>query len=507
MHSDFRNEWDSYIKMKKMKKQILIIILATSTLFASNGQTIDEALKYSQVFYSGTARFQSMGGAFTALGGDLSSLSLNPAGLGVFRSMEISITPRMDFINSSSDFGEQATDNLYHFSIGQLGIVLPLLKTDGDGLKGFTVGYSYNKLNNFNSSAIIRGVSNNSSMADYWLNNSEGTYFADLTGAEGIAFDSWLFDTIPGTGGTGYGSVFSEYGNNANSTYGQTIRRLISGEGYTAEHAFSAAVNLDDKFYFGATFGLNIINNYSRIEHLEADYDGVIFDFKDFTYTDVVETQGRGFAFKLGAIIRPVNMLRLGVSFHAPVIYRLNEYYYDAINTNFDNGDTYNASNDPFRFSYTLTTPLRANVGAALQLGKMGLISAGYEYVDYRMARFSRASDDYDYYYENEDIKNIFRATNNLRIGGELRLSNSYYLRGGYSLYGSAFAKGEDNENNYYTVVSGGAGFRQSNMFVDISYSRMTNTQKYFMYNHPDVTPADLTYNNSSFSATIGFRF
>jgi hypothetical protein len=67
--------------MKKISIIILAVLAIGSSVFA---QTVDDALRYSQIFYGGTARFMSMGGAFTALGGDMSSLSQNPGGLGVY---------------------------------------------------------------------------------------------------------------------------------------------------------------------------------------------------------------------------------------------------------------------------------------------------------------------------------------------------------------------------------------------------------------------------------------
>lgn len=491
-----------------MKKIIIILISLVFTFNIGKAQTIDEALKYSQIFYGGTARFLAMGGAFTALGGDLSVLSQNPAGLGVFRSMEINFSPQMYYNLSQTEYnGETGSDYVYQFNTSQLGLVYPLLSNDNtDGLAGINFAYAYNKTNNFNANTIISGVNTNSSMVDYWASFANDTYYTDLQGAEGMAFEVWLIDTVSGSGGYNYATTFSQYGDNTNSTYGQTIRRLITNEGYSGEHAFSASVNFSHKLYVGVTVGLNKLYSVNTYEHLEADNDNVIFDFKNFTYTDVVETEGSGLSLKLGVIIRPVEMLRLGFSFHAPTIYRLNEYYYDDIRSEFDTGDPYTFQNDAYRFTYTLTSPLRAMAGAAVQLGKLGLISADYEFVDYRMARFSRASDDYNYYNENQDIKDIFDVAHNIRLGSEFRLK-PLYLRAGYAIYGSAFAQGEDNDDNIHSVYSGGIGIKQSNFFFDLAYSISNNTQNYFMYNHPDINPAEITYNKHRMTATLGMRF
>jgi hypothetical protein len=122
------------------------------------------------------------------------------------------------------------------------------------------------------------------------------------------------------------------------------------------------------------------------------------------------------------------------------------------------------------------------------------------------MARFSRASDNYDYYNENQDIKDVYDVAHNIRLGGELRL-NSFYVRGGYAMYGSPFVKGEDNEDNIQAVYSAGLGFRQSNFSFDVSYALRSNQQMYFMYNHPEINPAEITYNRHLVTATLGFRF
>jgi len=491
-----------------MKKLLIISMIAMASVSTMYSQTIDEALKYSQIFYGGTARFLAMGGAFTSLGGDLSTLSQNPAGLGVFRSIDFSVSAQMHFNNSTSVYENSTSyEDLYDFNLNQIGLVYPIFNKDNtEGFSGFNFGYSYNKTNDFNSLTSIRGVNNNSSMADYWANQANDTHFTELYGAEGIAFDAWLIDTITGSGGWNYATVFSEYGDQANSTYGQSLRRAIVNEGNIGEHALSLSANFGHKIYLGFTFGINTLYSYTRYEHLESDYDLTIFDFNNFIYTDIVESQGRGYAYKMGLIIKPTNTLRLGFAFHAPTVYRIDEYYYDDIYSEFDNGDFYEASNDPNRFTYTMTSPLRLMGGAAIQLGKIGMVSADYEFVDYRNAKFSKASDGYSYTAENQDITDIFYVAHNFRVGAEVRLK-PIYLRGGYALNGSGFAPGEENEESHYSTYSGGLGIRQSNFYFDVSYSLRKNSQQYFMYSHPDINPAELTYARSMINITLGFKF
>ena len=159
-----------------MKKIVIIITASIITLQGVLAQNVDDALRYSQIFYQGTARFMAMGSAFTALGGDMSTLSQNPAGLGVFRSSEISISPQLYHIKSRSNFHGVSEDYLYNFNLGQAGIVTSLISNNKpSGLISLNFGYSFNKTNNLNSITRIQGTGTNS-MTDSWADASYGTY-------------------------------------------------------------------------------------------------------------------------------------------------------------------------------------------------------------------------------------------------------------------------------------------------------------------------------------------
>jgi hypothetical protein len=502
---------ESLTKNRNVMKRICLIIIVIIGLFSGViAQNVDDALRYSQVFYGGTARFMSMGGAFTALGGDMSSLSQNPAGLGVFRSSELTITPQLFHINTSAGFNGKTSDYLYNFNLSQVGIVSNIISNNSEtGLISLNFGYSFNKTNNLNQSIRIQGVSTSSSMADYWAGISEGTNYSDLTGAEGIAYDAWIIDTITGSGGRSYGSVYSNYGDNPSSVYGQNIRRLVSYEGYTGEHAISIGGNYSNKIFFGATLGISKLKYTSHYEHNESTDIALDSKFKNFTYTDHFENTGTGYSLKIGAIIKPIETLRIGLAFHSPTLYRINEYFYENITSNFTDGGHYELSNDPMRYSYALATPFRALAGVAVQIKKIALLSADYEFVDYSIARFSETGDGYDYSEKNMNIKNSLKSTSNIRLGGEIRL-NKLYLRSGYGYYGKAFQPGEDNENRDYTSISFGAGFREQNVFIDFAYTNYKYSQLYVLYpldNSLDPATVNLNTIQNMFTVTLGYKF
>jgi hypothetical protein len=492
-------------------KRISLTILAASTLLTGLfAQNVDDALRYSQVFYGGTARFMSMGGAFTALGGDLSTLSQNPAGIGVFRVSEMSVTPQLNYINSTAGFHGNSSDYLYNFNLSQAGFVSNLVTNKSSaGLVKLNFGYTFNKTNNLHQSTLIQGVSNTSSMADYWAGVGEGTKYYDLSGPEGIAFDTYVIDTLRGANGMSYGTAFSEWGDNPPSRYGQTVTRLISNDGFIGEHAISIGGNYSDKVYFGATFGISQLRYVSQFQHSESANTTMSSLFKNFNYLDYYEDRGTGYSFKLGAIFKPVESMRIGVAFHSPVWYHIDEYFFETISSNFTDGARYESSNDPMRFNYALTTPFRVLGGIALQIQKVALLSADYEFVDYSMAKFSQTGDGYNYSEKNTAINNSLKSASNFRVGGEFRF-NKLYLRSGYAYYGKAFAQGDANANQDYSAISGGIGFREKNFSLDFGYTHLGTSQVYLLYPLEDTieqAKANLNNNQNMFTLTFGYKF
>ena len=487
----------------------MVIMLAAFT--GSFAQLADDALRYSQVFYTGTARFMSMGGAFTALGGDMSSLSQNPAGLGVYRSSEISLTPQLFNIRSAASLnGNNMSDYIYNFNLAQAGVVANIINNNTEtGLVSLNIGYSFNKTNNLNQSIIIEGTGEYSSMADLWADKAEGYFRNELKNEipdSYLAWEAWLIDSLPGYN-TSYGTVFSNYGDNPPSVYGQNIRRLVNYEGYTGEHALSVGGNLSNKLFFGATLGISHLTYSSKYEHAESTDISLPSEFESFNYTFYYSNTGTGFGLKMGAIYRPLEILRLGFAFHSPVIFKIDEYAYDNMSSHFTDGGRYEASNDPARYSYALTTPFRALAGAAIQLKKLGLVSIDYEFVDYSTARFSDTGDDYNYSKKNSVIKSTLRSSSNLRLGAEFRISR-FYLRGGYGYYGKAWEKDDLNSGLDYQSISVGGGFREQNVFVDFSYTRLMNNQNYILYgSSAETLMANMDVDRNLFAVTFGYKF
>jgi len=492
---------------------MITVLLIPLGLMAQN---LDDALRYSKIFYQGTARFNGMSGAFTALGGDLTAISLNPASAAVFRSTEFSVSPQLMFKSSWTNYGGSGNhDQLTDFNVGQIGLVSAVTLGNGSALKSLSIAYSYNRTNNFSQRTLVSGTSNASSMSDYWASQANGYYTDELqdnTSSGYMAYETWLIDTLSNSY-TQYASVFSYYGE-MDPAYGQETERVIDNDGYTAEHTIALGANVGDKLYLGAGFGITSLSYTGHYTHTEFDAEDNVPDFVRFTYTDHFIANGSGFNFKLGAILKPIEALRLGFSFTTPTVYRVTENYYSNL-TSYFNGDTpsnsdddgnYEVKKDPMSYSYRITTPYRISTGIAFQIGTMATVSADYEFVDYSTAKLSRGADGYDFSDENEDLRAELKSTGNLRLGAEVRLG-SVYFRGGLRHYGSSYSKGTLNEQADYNGFSAGIGYRQPGFFIDFSYTGMMNTENYLMYPDAWLDPAVIDSHDKFLTATVGLKF
>ena len=91
-------------------KRLAAIVLMSSLFIQVSAQTAVDALRYSRTIAGGTARYMALNGAFGAVGGDFTVLSTNPAGIGIYRSSEFTITPSIFTGGTQSTFMGNTTD-------------------------------------------------------------------------------------------------------------------------------------------------------------------------------------------------------------------------------------------------------------------------------------------------------------------------------------------------------------------------------------------------------------
>jgi hypothetical protein len=492
--------------MKKLIITSIAIFAATTITFSQialnqpNGYYID-GLRLSQSTYGGTARSAALGGAFAALGGDMGSLSINPAGIGVYSSSEFAISPGFEIINTSSNYiGNKNTVVDYKPNLGNIGLVFTYKTNNTSGWISSSFAFGYNRLNSYNDSYFIEGRTNTTSMANEFLYYGQGTSPENLNeNWERLAYDAYVInpDTTVAAPNYRYTSPYS------NINLLQQHKLVIKGS--SGEYYFGFGTNFNNQLYLGAS--LNIKSDYytEDIIHTEFDADNITY-LNSYQFSHFIKTTADGFNLKLGAIYRPIDMLRIGLSFHTPTITKVSQEFNSQIQSTLQNGAFYDFSGPVSTDEYNVSTPFRAIAGVAVIFKQLGLISIDYEFIDYRSINFSNGDYESELQAANQANKDIFRATNNLRAGAELKLGSAY-LRGGYAFYASPFASNELNKDANTQIISGGVGYRNNNFFLDFSYSLTMKAEKYFMYYDPNASSVNLSSNNGNCLATIGFRF
>ncbi len=486
-----------------MKKYIFILTGILFSISVSFAQNEVDALRYSQSFITGTARSAGLGGAIGALGGDFTSLSVNPAGIGLYRQSEFSFTPSLYWNTSTSDFlGNNREEMKYNFNFGNIGYVMNYrLKEGNTGLLSFSMGFGYNRTNNFHASSFMQGVNNNSSLLDNFTNyiNADPENMNQFY--ERIAWDANLIPEDSDNPGTYFNDI-------ENGGYSQLQRRNLDTEGSIGEYLVAFGANISNRIYVGTTIGIDRVNYRQNVIHTESDPNNDLSLFDKFIFNESLRTYGTGVNAKFGIIARPIDAIRVGLSYHIPTFYKLNDEFSTGISSFFDSGDQdlNKSSSSPLgEYGYNLRTPGRFIGSLAATFGKIGLLTADYEFVDYTKSKLEGGSD-HDFYNENDAIQALYQKTNNFRLGGELRAGEAY-LRGGYAFYQTPFKSVEPDISGHRNVFSGGVGFRSQLFFLDLSYSWSMQENMYYMY-VPEMTKgAKLTNNMNSILMTVGFRF
>lgn len=469
------------------KSLIIALSLGITAGGAATAQTAIDAYSISQSNLRGTARFMSMGGAFTALGGDISTLHQNPGGIGLYRSSDLSITFDLEpqstksTINGSSDKMSQTKFNVNNF--GYIGSVY----TGSETMPFFNWGVSYSRAASFDRHyggwLGNIGTSFTNLVADYTskdkFTTKELTIQPSYNPYNSEPYAPWtsilMFDgfginpTSVGASNTGYVGMF-----NPDATYGEGWYE-IDEKGHIDEYSFNFGGNILNTVYWGIGFGITdldfkqyayygeqfssanvpkIIGNSASDEYRFTNIQGTVGEPQqggDYGLTNYKHIWGSGFNLKAGVIVKPINELRFGIAVHTPTYYNLSyegtatmafgynsPQYTPEDNNMFNDGST---STDWSDFDWKLQSPWRFMVGAAGVIGGRAIISADYEYRAYGDMKV-KDWDGYSFDDVNGDIKTYYQSTNILRLGAEYRLTPQWSVRAGYS-YESSPVKSE----------------------------------------------------------------
>jgi long-subunit fatty acid transport protein len=526
-----------------MKLKLYIVIALSAVAGPSMAQLPEDAIRTSWYAPFGTARHQAIGGAMGSLGGEITSIYVNPAGLGMYKTSEFVLSPGFSMLNSKGSFrgSDAKADRLNKFNFGTTGFVIGF----GDDYsrwnsKAFSI--AVNRTANFNNNYFYRGLNDYSSFTEPLANEffnfysnqknmNPGLSDADiieraLDGSEvsmltKMSLYTYLVDVDSSTGNKNIISRAEEAGITEQMNNIQT-------KGGITEIAIGFATNMDDKLYLGASIGIPILNYERTGAFTETDASGN--NDNDFRFTSLTETytqKGAGFNVKLGLIFKPAEQLRIGFAIHSPTLYGLKERTSYKLVTDVENlfgagngldsiqSKIFHGSVDP-EFKYDLVSPWRFMLSGSYVIREVsdvtlqrGFITADIEYVTHGSSRFS-SSEDYgdDEYYKgvNDAVKAAYKGAFNFRLGGEIKF-NTIMGRLGFAYYGKPY---DDKELKAHKMtVSGGLGYRNKGVFLDLTYVHSLNKDVHFPYrlDPPRLnTFANLKEGSGNVVLSLGFK-
>ncbi|WP_018476507.1 OmpP1/FadL family transporter [Pontibacter roseus] len=504
------------MKMNKIVSASLALMLGWGgTAFAQNEV---DALRYTRYGLTGSARIQGIGGAQTALGADVSTMASNPAGLGMFRRSEFSISPGMTFSTSKgSVFGTTTTDERNSLGIPHAAFVFSERQGEPQGdWTGATFGLSFTRLNNFNNRTSYRNTAGGQdpTIVEYFTEqaNLRGRTKADLdrefddgfTSLEGLAFGTYLFDVVQDANGKDVFLPTDRVGNINQSE--EIIRR-----GSQNQIDIAGGTSYKDKVYLGASLGV-ITSDFRQERFFRESEENPDTDFTSLELRDEFRTRGTGLNLKVGIIVKPSDIVRFGASIQTPTFYNFNETFERSLYSTFLPGENYGEQELPGEFSYKLTTPFRANGGVAFFLQKYGFITADIEYVNYANASFGE-SDDFggngSYFNDvNDRISDTYQSALNFRLGAEARYE-VFRFRAGYAITGDPY-KNADFDGSIHTFTLG-TGLRLNKYYADIAFASSTANSLYAPYTFSDpaaVVPlVDVEDKQNTVMLTVGYNF
>jgi hypothetical protein len=495
-----------------MYKRLLIASMGIFIpILLSYAQTAEDALLFSSRNIHGTARFQGLGGAQTALGADISSIAGNPAGLGFFRKSEWSITPSIGFANTSSNYLKTTTtDGKSFFNVANLGIVFANPKDDivGGRWRGGSFGISFSRMNSFQNQFSYEGVNNVNSLTDAFADRARGIPLRDFEDDRGparlqAAYLAYLIN--PFTNDLNEDRYFSSIADVNGGPAPVRQQETVNYTGGQYQWNFSYGGNLDDKLYFGASLGVTRLkfgqqNRYREI--VQDNRNNMILD--NFTLHEEIDVRGTGVNLSAGLIYKANDIIRFGASFTSPTWYRMTDNYTPRVQAKYEvteplganiplNLDESITNVDPYR--YNLTTPLSISGGMALFAGKNGFVSADVTYSTFNTIRLNSSDDDFKG--ENDFISRNYQPTVHARLGGEYRI-DIFRLRAGAGYQTDPYKDMVDNLNRAKANVSLGAGVRLPEFYIDLAVVHSRFNSGY--------TPYTIT-TQATPSAIIGNRF
>lgn len=511
-----------------MKKNfILAAFLAVSA--GAGAQNIYQLESFSNADLNGTARYVGMGGAMNALGADMSVMSSNPAGIGLYRKSDVAVTLGVaNQLDADKFYGKSGS----HVSFDNLGFVYAL-PVEGSSLQFVNIGFNYRKHKDFNT-LLNTGMSfsgQEGGASQIWQMSDIANYWGEdmLTPIAKMGYETYLYEGD---------NVFNARGNAYHKAQWGSIQ----------DYDVSLGFNFNDRWYLGFAVGLyNVgLNSYSQYSEnmLGADNEGV-YDAGSYNLTNSRKTTGTGVDFKAGFIVRPIedNPFRIGFSFTTPTYYSLRSRTASQLVSPINGqgtpaGSSYGCNLD---YEYNLYTPWKFNLSAGTTFFKKLAVGVEYEYSDYSCAKIAYDNGYYDDWGSDDDddealkqeADKYLKGVSTFKAGLEWYVDPKLAIRLGYNYvstpmsskayynqfinsasldYATSTAYMNMSDINRLTV---GVGTNFGSFYADLAYMYQKqhgdfyafNTQNGYDTQANDLPATRIQLNRSKVMLTLGYRF
>jgi hypothetical protein len=507
---------------------LLSLIFLSQELSA---QLPEDALRLSWNSPSGTAREQAIGGAMGSLGGEISAVFVNPAGMGFYKKGELVLSPGIHFSNSQSNYlgTSGSTPSVNNFNLGVSGLIFCVPDQFGSSM---TFSVAVNRSANYNGSISYSGKNSYSSYAEQ---------FAEEFSNSGLSVDDALNSPQ-----ISYGTRMALYTylidtatiNGVNQVIAQPLKAGLLGQsnqirtsGGVTEISLGMAGSIRDKWYIGVGLGIPISNYTQNSTYTETDLTGnTNNDFSFFTYQENYNSKAVGVNGKLGVIFKPFAFWRFGLAIHTPSWYAVSDHLSASMVTNTENytsapGHQISISSDSLnqatgtnagQTKYDLVSPWKFILSGSYVFREIadpsqqkGFITADAEYTTINSSRFKAPdqTNDNNYFSElNSVIKSYYRGTFGFRLGGELKF-NILAARAGFAYYTNPYT--DHDLKAHRLLLSAGAGYRNKGIFIDLAYVQSFSKEVNFPYRLADKENIFATVKQAAGTVvlTLGFKF
>ena len=549
-----------------MKKIITVIYTLSIVIGAVSAQSVYDGVKIADKDLNGTARFVGMGGAMGAVGGDITTMGTNTAGIGIYRSNDVMTSFSYSAYGMESKYeGQKSTIDKNRWSFDNIGVVFATKIGNQTPLRYVNFGFNYKRSKSFYKNMSMSGmmgvVENPSNPGSPYYVSQTNSMALQATDAERYVWDNSRqhldFDNAnrifsdPDAGWLGalwYQGGLTERDriDNEPDLYVPFLPVEPSSvfnsreKGGIDQYDFNVSFNINDRVYLGLTIGAYDVD-YDKYSGYDESYKrGEGYSLESYN-----NISGSGFDVKMGLILRPFEYspFRIGFAVHTPTFYKLT-YSTSAIVTNDYRDaktdelkriivDTYDYVGDMKR-DYRLVTPWKYNVSLGYTVGTSLALGAEYEYEDYSTMKFKYSSNDGggDMEFENAEVKNCLKGEHTFRIGAEYKVIPEFAFRLGYN-YSSAVFRDEavkyipsnsiitdtdfsnKRSQSNYTL---GIGYRGKMFYADLAYQLSTYKENFYpFYNEFELTQGEwtmvtppatkVTNTRSQVLLTVGMRF